>query len=219
MLERVAPTRLGRAIVSLQAYMYFPLLLFARAIWGIESISYVLRQPAAGTHVSGERWTADRPLMHPWAERAGLAAHWACLSWLLWASCGSVAEAAAFFAVAQCASGLLLALAFGVGHNGMEIFDDGASRPAFSELQVRTTRDVNNTPFNAWFMGGLHFQIEHHLFPTMPRHHLAAAAPHVRELCRKHNVPYRCTGLLQGTGEVLAHLSDVASALAEHGPL
>ena len=217
MLARAAPTKLGRLLLAYQAYMYFPLLFLARMIWGLQSAMYLLGAPPAGTPLRKDV-TATRPLLHPVAERAGLLLHWTLLAALLWRSCDSVAEAAAFFAVSQCASGLLLALAFGVGHNGMEVFDAGAS-PAFSELQVRTTRDVSNTAFNAWFMGGLHFQIEHHLFPTMPRHHLAACAPLVRDLCARHGVPYRVTGLWQGTVEVLNHLGEVARELSEHGPL
>ena len=30
-----------------------------------------------------------------------------------------------------------------------------------------------------WFMGGLNFQIEHHLFPMMPRHNLPVIKPRV----------------------------------------
>ena len=217
MLARASPSWLSRLVLSHQAYLYFPLLFFARIIWGMQSAVYLLSAPAAGTPLSKDV-TATRPLLHPVAERAGLLLHWALLAALLWRACDSPAEAAAFFAVAQCGSGLLLALAFGVGHNGMEVFDADA-RPSFSELQVRTTRDVDNTGFNAWFMGGLHFQIEHHLFPTMPRHHLAAAAPFVRELCARHSVPYKCTGLWQGTREVLTHLGEIAMELHEHGPM
>ena len=44
-------------------------------------------------------------------------------------------------------------------------------------------------------MGGLNYQIEHHLFPSMPRPHLAAARRLVREHCRSHDVPYTETSL------------------------
>ena len=37
-----------------------------------------------------------------------------------------------------------------------------------------------------WIMGYLNFQIEHHLFPSMPQHKNALAAPYVRAFCERH---------------------------------
>jgi len=51
----------------------------------------------------------------------------------------------------------------------------------FLELQLLTTRNVEPTPFMNWFAGGLNLQIEHHLFPTMPRHNLLKVRPLVQE--------------------------------------
>ena len=53
-------------------------------------------------------------------------------------------------------------------------------------------------------MGGLNYQIEHHLFPSMPRPHLALARRLVREHCRSHDVPYAETNLLTAWGIVIA---------------
>ncbi|CAN0460008.1 unnamed protein product, partial [Ectocarpus sp. 12 AP-2014] len=39
-------------------------------------------------------------------------------------------------------------------------------------LQVTTTRNVTSTPFVDWFCGGLQYQVDHHLFPQIPRHNL-----------------------------------------------
>jgi delta8-fatty-acid desaturase len=41
-----------------------------------------------------------------------------------------------------------------------------------------------------WFHGGLQFQIEHHLFPRVPRHNLRAVQPHVKAFCARHHLPY-----------------------------
>jgi fatty acid desaturase len=122
----------------------------------------------------------------------------------------SLAMGLAHFALAQTLCGLLLAVAFGVGHNGMAVFEP-ATRPAYGELQVATTRNVDNDALGltGWFMGGLHVQIEHHLYPAVPRHNLEAIRPRVQALCKKHGVPYHSTSLLQGTVEVLAHLDHV----------
>uniref|UniRef100_A0A8C8WZ73 Cytochrome b5 heme-binding domain-containing protein n=1 Tax=Panthera leo TaxID=9689 RepID=A0A8C8WZ73_PANLE len=56
--------------------------------------------------------------------------------------------------------------------------------------QVLATCNVEQSFFNDWFTGHLNFQIEHHLFPTMPRHNYHKVAPLVRSLCAKHGLQY-----------------------------
>ncbi|PVD37376.1 hypothetical protein C0Q70_04375 [Pomacea canaliculata] len=58
-------------------------------------------------------------------------------------------------------------------------------------MQLRATSNVNSSPFFDWFSGHLNYQIEHHLFPTMPRHNYAKVAPLVKSLCEKHGIEYR----------------------------
>lgn len=241
---------LMRLVLANQQLAYFPLLLFARLSWAIQSFSYayqldtpgVFAEPkldaaavaasaAAAADASAAASAAAVPvtvlnamraskarIQYPITERSLIAVHWIAYAALLFSTM-SVPVALLYALVTQLVSGFGLALAFGVGHNGMPIFD-ADKRPLFAELQVRTTRNVHDSAFGftGWFMGGLHFQIEHHLWPTMPRHSLAKVAPAVRELCAKHNVPYHCTGLWEGTGEVLAHLAEVATELHAHGP-
>ncbi|CAI5938912.1 unnamed protein product [Closterium sp. NIES-64] len=48
----------------------------------------------------------------------------------------------------------------------MEIYNEGKD---FYTAQIVTTRNVSDGLFNDWFTGGLNKQLEHHLFPTMPR--------------------------------------------------
>nr|WPS91100.1 front-end fatty acid desaturase group B [Hediste diversicolor] len=56
--------------------------------------------------------------------------------------------------------------------------------------QTLTTCNVEPGVFNDWFTGHLNYQIEHHLFPTMPRHNYHKVAPLVKSLCEKHDLPY-----------------------------
>jgi delta8-fatty-acid desaturase len=59
------------------------------------------------------------------------------------------------------------------------------------EKQTSGTIDISCSSYMDWIFGGLQFQLEHHLFPRMPRTQLRKIAPVVRELCKKHNLPYR----------------------------
>ena len=42
------------------------------------------------------------------------------------------------------------------------------------------------TPFSEWLWGGMQYQLEHHLFPTMPRYRYRALAPRVAAWCAAH---------------------------------
>lgn len=53
------------------------------------------------------------------------------------------------------------------------------------------TVNVEHTLWCNWWMGYLNYQIEHHLFPTMPQFRNQAVAPRVRALFYKHGIPYR----------------------------
>ncbi|KAK1326499.1 Delta(8)-fatty-acid desaturase [Acorus calamus] len=58
------------------------------------------------------------------------------------------------------------------------------------EKQTLGTLNIDCPPWMDWFHGGLQFQVEHHLFPRLPRCHLRKVAPFVKELCKKHHLEY-----------------------------
>ncbi|XP_054827488.1 acyl-CoA (8-3)-desaturase-like [Eublepharis macularius] len=74
--------------------------------------------------------------------------------------------------------------------------------------QTAATCNVNQSLFNDWFTGHLNFQIEHHLFPTMPRHNYWKVAPLVKSLCAKHGIQYQCKSLLTGFADIVHSLKD-----------
>uniref|UniRef100_A0A4W2GM72 Fatty acid desaturase 2-like protein FADS2P1 n=1 Tax=Bos indicus x Bos taurus TaxID=30522 RepID=A0A4W2GM72_BOBOX len=69
--------------------------------------------------------------------------------------------------------------------------------------QVLATCNVEQSFFNDWFTGHLNFQIEHHLFPTMPRHNYHKVAPLVKSLCAKHGLPYVNKPILKAFGDII----------------
>lgn len=86
----------------------------------------------------------------------------------------------------------MLGFVFIQSHNGMEVFSD---KRDFVRSQLASTRNIHASLFNDWFTGGLNRQIEHHLFPTLPRHNLRKAQERVRALCAKHGLFYEVRGL------------------------
>ncbi|XP_063293830.1 acyl-CoA 6-desaturase [Pelobates fuscus] len=72
--------------------------------------------------------------------------------------------------------------------------------------QLAATCNIEQSFFNDWFSGHLNFQIEHHLFPTMPRHNYCKIAPLVRSLCSKYNVNYEEKTLYNACRDVVLSL-------------
>jgi len=64
-------------------------------------------------------------------------------------------------------------------------------------MNANHTQNIVSGPFHDWFTGHLNFQLEHHLFPSMPRHQLAHVASRVKTLCEKHNAPYHVKSMYQ----------------------
>ncbi|AWP08350.1 Delta-6 fatty acyl desaturase [Scophthalmus maximus] len=73
-------------------------------------------------------------------------------------------------------------------------------------MQLQATCNIEQSFFNDWFSGHLNFQIEHHLFPTMPRHNYHLVAPQVRALCAKYGITYQVKTMWQGLADVFRSL-------------
>lgn len=72
--------------------------------------------------------------------------------------------------------------------------EDLRTRPddCWVRMQFDTTRNaVNRGLLTEWLWGGMQWQLEHHLFPTMPRYRYKALIPRIKALAAKHNVQYR----------------------------
>lgn len=63
--------------------------------------------------------------------------------------------------------------------------------------QANGTLDISCSSWMDWFFGGLQFQLEHHLFPRLPRCQLRKVSPFVQDLCKKHNLPYRSLSFVE----------------------
>ncbi|KAF4315762.1 hypothetical protein BBO99_00009150 [Phytophthora kernoviae] len=190
----------GPFFVRNQAVIYFPLLLFARFSWLLQSYYYVFKGFAFGQY---------DPVTLPNGEKLGLLVHYAWNVLLPILTGMSVLQGFAFFMISQMSCGGFLAAVFSVGHNGMSVYER-EDKPDFWKLQVTTTRNITPGFFMDWFCGGLNYQIEHHLFPMMPRHNLEKVNPLVKSLCKEYNVRFYETGFYRGLVEVVDELADIS---------
>lgn len=185
---------LGRLIARHQGALFFPMLLLLALdlrVSGVKALArpgYRRRVPEAvlfGVHIVGYL-TAVLLVLSP-------------------------LQALAFVVVHQGLLGLYLGSVFAPNHKGMPILsrDDDSD---FLRRQVLTARNVRGGLVTDLLLGALNYQIEHHLFPNMPRPALRRAQPLVRAYCLGHGLPYVETSLIDSYRQALRHLETVGRA-------
>jgi fatty acid desaturase len=117
----------------------------------------------------------------------------------------SPALAVLFFFVHQALLGVHLGAAFAPNHKGMPAPGPDEHWDHLRK-QVLTSRNVRGGRVTDWFLGGLNYQIEHHLFPSMPRPHLRRSQPLIREYCELAGLPYTEESLAESYAQALRHL-------------
>ena len=186
--------RLARFAYRYQAYFFFPLLTLT----------------AFGLHVDSAVYLAGRAGRHRVWERLLFAAHVVgyvgVVFWVL-----SPVKATVFILVQQGLVGLYLGAAFAPNHKGMPILD-ADDHSDFLRRQVLTSRNVRGGRLVDLALGGLNYQIEHHLFPSMPRPNLRLAQPIIRRFCHQHGLTYAETSLTDSYAQTLRHLHSVGSS-------
>jgi fatty acid desaturase len=193
--QALGKTRLARFVVKHQAALIFPLSLLQAGSMLRSSIQYL----------AGKR--AKRPL----TESFLLVAHYAAYFGALFSVLEPV-QAAVFAAVHRGLYGVFMVSVFAPNHKAMPTLGQG-SEMDFLRRQVLTSRNVRPHPVTDFWYGGLNYQIEHHLFPGMPRNKLREARPIVRNFCRERDVGYHETSVLGSYREILAHLHAVGAPL------
>jgi fatty acid desaturase len=124
----------------------------------------------------------------------------------------SPVKALCFVAIQQAVWGVYMGCSFAPNHKGMPTIPAGQTLD-FLRRQVLTSRNIRGGRFTDLLLGGLNYQVEHHLFPNMPRGNLRKAQPLVRAHCRDLSVPYTETGLFRSYAIALGHLHAVGAPL------
>ena len=191
-LERRGPMRM---LAAYQAFLFFPMLFLL----------------GFSMHISGFVYLASKDARRRWLELFVLGAHFAVyvgvLVWLLgpWL-------ALLVIALHKAVGGFYMASVFAPNHKGMPQ-TDATHRLDFLRTQVLTARNVRANPLTDLWYGSLNYQIEHHLFPGMPRNRLRAAHRIVQEYCAEIGVPYYETSIWRSYRELLSFLHEVGRPL------
>ncbi|GAC1345174.1 MAG: acyl-CoA desaturase [Ktedonobacteraceae bacterium] len=189
--------KLLQFLVKYQVYLFFPLLMVVAIGLQVESMQFLLR--GKGKYLRTELLFT---IVH----------HLLYFGLLLYRLNGW--QALLFIVIHQASFGLYLGSVFAPNHKGMPILDKGNST-SFLRRQVLTARNVRAHPLTDFWYGGLNYQIEHHLFPGMPRNKLREAQLIVKAFCETHSISYYETGMLQSYREILHCLHQVGMSLRE----
>jgi fatty acid desaturase len=188
---------LARFVVKYQAGLIFPLSLLQSLSMTRSSVRFLIEKKAKSTL----------------AEALALGAHFALYFGLLFSVLEPL-QAVLFIAVHRGLFGMYMVSIFAPNHKAMPILDRD-SQLDFLHRQVLTSRNVNAHPITDFWYGGLNYQIEHHLFPRLPRNKLREAQPIVKDFCLNHAIAYHETSVLRSYQEILQHLHEVGAPLRE----
>jgi len=191
-LERRGPMRW---LAAYQAFAFFPMLFLL----------------GLSMHVSSGVHLASAKARRRWLEVALLVLHASLYLGLLVLFLGPWL-ALLVVVVHKATGGFYMASVFAPNHKGMPQLDD-STQLDFLRSQVLTARNVRAGAATDLWYGSLNYQIEHHLFPALPRNRVRAAHRVVREFCSEVGVSYYETSMLQSYRELIAFLHDVGRPL------
>jgi fatty acid desaturase len=186
--------RIGAWLGRYQAWLFFPML----ALEGLH------------LHIAGIRALLGQSGKARWAEAGMLAAHIGGYLAAVFAVL-SPPQAVAFLVVQQGLFGVYLGSSFAPNHKGMPVVGED-EKVDFLRRQVLTSRNIRGGVLTDLALGGLNYQIEHHLFPSMPRPSLRRAQAPVRAFCAQRGIPYAQSGLLASYAQVLRYLHTTGRA-------
>ena len=180
--------RVGAWLGRHQAWLFFPMLL-------LEGLHL---------HIASVRALLGRSGKARWAEAGLLAVHIGGYLTAVFVVLSPL-QAVVFLIIQQGLFGVYMGSSFAPNHKGMPVVGQD-EKVDFLRRQVLTSRNIRGSLLTDLALGGLNYQIEHHLFPSMPRPSLRHAQAPVRAFCAQHGIPYTQTGLLASYAQVLRHL-------------
>jgi fatty acid desaturase len=186
---------LAATITRYQAWLFFPMLTFEAVNLYFAGIRTMVRP--------GFRYRSTELLLIGFHTVVYLGLVIATMTW---------AQGLVFIAVHQGLRGLYLGVSFAPNHKGMPVLSKADEADPFLR-QVLTSRNIRGGPVVDWALGGLNYQIEHHLFPSMARANLPRARVIVRSFCARDGVPYAESSAPSSYADVVRHLHAVGAPL------
>jgi fatty acid desaturase len=185
----------GRLAAMYQAYLFFPLTTLLAWSMHVTGLSYLIKEPSRYRRLEFGLLAIHAVVylgamvffLGPWSALIVVLIH-------------------------KGVGGAYMASVFAPNHKGMPQ-TDSESRLDFVRTQVLTARNVRGHPITDLWYGSLNYQIEHHLFPGMPRLNMRRAQPIVRQFCQERGIEYYETSFFMSYRELLGFLNEIGAPL------
>jgi len=185
--------------ISAQHFWFYPVMMLARFNLYAQSYIFILSGPGSQ---SNEKYYELVSLL--------IFATWSTYLLTLTAS---VWHAMLFLFVSHAVAGIVH-VQICINHFPMETFvgvpQEGYKDDGYIKSQLVTTTNIECSPFMDFFHGGLQFQVEHHLFPHLTRSWLRYVQGEVRDICKKHDLPYYTRSFFGANYDVLKKLKAIS---------
>ncbi len=185
----------GRLAAMYQAYLFFPLTTFLAWSMHVAGFSYLIKESSRYRRIEAVILVVHAVLYL--GAMFYFLGPWSALMVVL---------------IQKGVGGAYMAAVFAPNHKGMPQ-TDADSRLDFVRTQVLTARNVRGHPLTDLWYGSLNYQIEHHLFPGMPRLNMRRAQPIIERFCQERGIAYHETGFLESYRELLGFLNEVGAPL------
>lgn len=184
--SRSASTQLIRLWMRLQAWLFLPVTngLFVHLFW-----MYYLHPQRAIQHIMTATATKSSTKNAAIAEAVAMAASHIVMPLIFYTRSEELGLLYCYFLYMVCNffNFIYLFGHFSLSHTFTNVISE-TDTPLWFEYAIQHSVNISTkSPLVTWVMGYLNFQIEHHLFPSMPQYKNALAAPRVREFCNKWN--------------------------------
>ena len=185
----------GRLAAMYQAYLFFPLTTFLAWSMHVTGLAYLIKEPSRYRRLEFGLLAIHAVVylgamvyfLGPWSALIVVLIH-------------------------KAVGGAYLASVFAPNHKGM-LQTDSESKLDFVRTQVLTARNVRGHPITDLWYGSLNYQVEHHLFPGMPRLNMRRAQPIIRQFCQERGIEYYETSFFMSYRELLGFLNEIGAPL------
>ncbi|KAK9208242.1 hypothetical protein WN944_000596 [Citrus x changshan-huyou] len=183
----------ARFLVSYQHWTFYPVMCFARINLFAQSFLLLLSKKNVRNRVQ---------------EIFGILVFWIWYPLLI--SCLPNWGERVMFIVASFSVTGIQHVQFCLNHFSSNVYVGPPCSNDWFRKQTQGTLNIKCSSWMDWFHGGLQFQVEHHLFPRLPRCNLRKVSPFVVELCKKHNLPYNIVSFWKSNAMTMGTLRAAA---------